>query len=396
MRQLNAFSTSRICLSFILIVGLILSNFSARAQCWENFSVYQLYPYGQLCSPQNATLRAEYYNDYGSYVSGEFRWYTTNTDPNPVHTQYVSSDWGSLTSDYTLYADNGTTIWVSFYNYNTGCESYRSPYSFYISPSAYLYQDYAIKCRDDYAKVQLSSNVSGVTYQLYKLYEYYDPWYGWVQDYQYQGGNSTGYFEIYDFDPAQDQYKYYAKVYQSYGCSTPYYYPLYFDIVGASPPSITGNLSVNSGSSTTLIANGQAPTFNWYDASNNLVNQGYSFLTPTSLTPGTYTYQVQGVSFNGSCLSDMASVTITVNLPLVTYTSLFSSSNFIKTIDLSKPVGTVSGGAGTTPSGEFLIQYPYIHHRVQMVFSHLWLFLIIHNRVMAMLDLVGLLGACLL
>ncbi|MDP4262233.1 MAG: SpvB/TcaC N-terminal domain-containing protein [Bacteroidota bacterium] len=33
------------------------------------------------------------------------------------------------------------------------------------------------------------------------------------------------------------------------------------------------------------------------------------------------------------------------------YTPLYTSSNFVKTIDLSKPVGTVNGAAGTTPSG---------------------------------------------
>lgn len=358
MSQLYTFHTSRIYFAFILLVGLTLSNFSARAQCWENFYVYQLYPYGQLCSPQNVTLRAEYFNDYGTYVSGEFRWYTSDTDPNPVHTDYIYSDFGQLTSDYTLYANNGTTIWVSFYNYNTGCESYRSPYTFYISPSAYLYQDYATKCRDDVAKVQLSSNISGVTYQLFKLYEYYDPWYGWVQDYQYQGSNSTGYFDIYDFDPVQDQYKYFAKVYQPYGCSVPYYYQLYFDITEATPRSVTGDLTVASGSSTTLTAGGNASNYNWYDASGNLIYTGWQFTTPATLTPNTYVYGVRGVNSTGTCLSDPASVTVTVTLPSVTYTPLYNSSNFIKTIDLSKPVGTVSGGAGTTASGGITYSIP--------------------------------------
>lgn len=268
-----------------------------------------------------------------------------------MHTQQIYSDFGQLTSDYTLYADNGTTMWVSFYNYNTGCESYRNSYTFSISPSAYVYQDYAKQCRYEPAKIQLSSNVSGVTFQLYKLYEYYDPWYGWVQDYQFEQSNSTGYFEIQGFDPANDHNKYFAKVYQPYGCSMPYYYQLWFDITEVSPPVITGNLSATVGSGTTLFASGRASNFNWYDAGNNLLHQSFNYTTPSNLTHGTYVYQVRGVSADGTCLSDVASVTVSVNLPSVTYTSLFTSSNFSKTIDLSKPVGTVAGGGGTTATG---------------------------------------------
>lgn len=351
MRKLYAVHASGICQILCLLFGLIVFSRSAQAQCWADFNVYQTYPYGPLCSPQYATLQAEYYNWNNSWVNGEFRWYTSDTDPYPVRSDYIASDFGQLTSSYSLYANNGTTMWVSFYDYNIGCESYRTPYTFYISPSAYLYQDYAKQCRYEPAKIQLSSNVSGVTFQLYKLTEYYDPWYGWVQNYQLEQSNTTGYFELYGFDPNTDQYSYFAKVYQPYSCSNQYYYQLYFDITGVSSPTITGNLSVSSGTSTTLYANGQASSFNWYDASNNLVNQGYSYTTPSTLSPNTYTYQVRGLSWDGTCLSDATTVALTVTLPTVDYTAPYTYYNFAKTIDLSKPVGTVAGSAGTTATG---------------------------------------------
>jgi RHS repeat-associated protein len=303
------------------------------------------YPYGALCSPGYATLTAQYYG----YDYGEFRWYSSDTDPYPLQTNYI--DPYNTTGSYSLYANSGTTMWVSFYSYNSGCESYRQPYTFYIAPPVYVYQDYATKCNYNDAKVQISSNATGVTFQLYKYVEYYDYNYGWVQEYQLQQSNTTGYFEIYDFDPLVDQDKYYVRAYQPYGCSTPYYYPLYFEIVGPNAPTITGNLSIQQGQSTTLMANGNAYNFNWYDAGGNVFNQGWYYTTPTTLTPSNYAYQVRGTSSDGTCLTDPAYVTVTISYPAITYSTPYNSSNFTKTIDLSKPVGIVTASAGASPAG---------------------------------------------
>ena len=321
MRRYLCLPLNRFYTTLFLCTTLVLTNMSAKGQCFESFDVYQLYPYGQLCSPQTVTLRAEYYDTNGW---GEFRWYTSDTDPVPVHTGYIDP-FGNTTSDYSVYATDGLTIWVSFYNYNTGCESYRQPYTFYISSPPILYQDYAKKCGYELAKVQVSSNTSGVTFQLYKLYSYYDPWYGNVQEYQYIEGNTTGYFEIWDFDPA-DEYNYYVKVYQQYGCSSPYYYQLYFELTGPEPPAVSGNLSIPAGTSTTLTASGNASSFNWYDATGNLFHTGSQYTTPSTLAANTYTYHVRGVSFDGTCLTDPAIVTVTVNLPVVTYSPLYNLS----------------------------------------------------------------------
>lgn len=347
MRFPSFINKSKFVKVFLLFFFLAV-QFSAKAQCYENFYVYQLYPYGQLCYPQNVTLRAEYF-DNGTFAYGEFRWYTSEFDPNPVYTGYIDASFNQLTSDYSFYANNGTVMWVSFYNYSSQCESYRTPYGFTFSQAANVYQVYANQCRNEPAKVQVNSDVPGVTFQLYKYYEYYDPWFGLTQGYMLEQSNTTGYFEIDFFDP-NDAYNYYVKVYQPYGCSMPYYYQLIFDITTAGPPTITGNLSVAAGSTATLYASGTASNYNWYSGS-TLVNQGWAYTTPV-LDVGTYTYTVQGVNFTGTCSTDIASVTITVDLPNVIYTSPHSGQIFTtRTIDVSKPVGKINGSAANTASG---------------------------------------------
>lgn len=335
-------------LSFIVLFTI---SINANAQCYDDFYVYQVYPYGALCSPQTVTLRAEYYNYYST--AGEFRWYTTETAATPVGTCYINQS--TSYCDYNVYATNGSEIWVSYYDYFTGCESFRQPYFFYIASPAYAYQDYATKCNNDNAKVQVRSNASGVTFQLYKLYEYWDPLNGQVQEYQFQQSNTTGYFDISDFNPSTDQYNYYVKIYQPYGCSTPYYYPLDFELTGPNPPTVTGNLSIVSGTSTTLMASGNAYVFRWYDGVGNQINDGWQYTTPISLDPNTYNYTVKGVSSDGTCLTNPTSVTLTVSYPTVTYTAPFDNTNFTKTIDLAKPVGIVEGSADVSGAATYSI-----------------------------------------
>lgn len=344
MKPASVYNLPKLLSSLLFFSIVAYFPINSSAQCFDDFVVYQYAPAGSLCSPQNATLRAEYYgSDWG-----ELRWYSSETDPTPVQTGYI--DPFTYYNDFTVYATNGLTIWVSFYNYMTSCETFRQPYTFNISPAPNVFQEYAYKCNNDPATIQVSSNVSGVTFQLYKLYEYYDPNYGWVQDYQFQQQNTSGYFEISFFDPA-DIDKYYVKVYQQYGCNNPYYYQIYFENIGPDGPAITGNLSVTQGSSTTLTANGNAFSFKWYDHNNNILHQGGQYTTPLNLLPDMYTYSVVGVSSDGSCTTPPTQVAVTVNYPAVTYTSLYASSNFTKAIDVSKPVGTTSGGPSTTPTG---------------------------------------------
>jgi RHS repeat-associated protein len=349
MKFLLLFCKRHLSARFIITLLFLGAQLPLHAQCYDNFYIYRTYPYGQLCSPQYAILRAEYF-DYGSYISGEFRWYANDTDPNPVSTGYINSDFNQFTSDYTVYANNGTSVWVSFYNENTQSESCRMPYTFFISSSPIVNQDYARQCRNEPAKIQLSSNTPGVTYQLYKLVEYYDPYYGWVQNYQWEQSSTSGYFEVFDFNASTDADKYYVNVYQPYGCSIPYYYQLWFEITGAAPPTIAGNRSVTVGAGGTLYASG-APDFRWYDVSYNLINSGYFYSISPNLTTGEYTYNVQGVSSDGTCLTDFATVTLSVNHPPVSYTPLYNSSNFVKTIDFTKPVGDIDGNVAATASG---------------------------------------------
>lgn len=333
----------RFWIGIAMLLVLLLANSTLKAQCYENFNVYQAYPYGTLCYPQNVTLQAQYYSD-GSNVSGEFRWYTSDSDPTPVQTNYIYSDFGSTTADYNVYAANGITIWVSFYNYNTGCESYRMPYTFYVSSTPNLYQNYARQCYNDIAKIQLSSDVAGVTFQLYKLYEYYDPYWGYRQEYQHVDGNSTGYFEIYDFNPA-DQQNYYAKVSQPYGCSTPYYYSLSIDIPDPAPPTVSGNTTFCQGGQTTLTANGSSYNYRWFDvATNTQLYEGTQYTVPSTLSPGTKSYRVQGISYSG-CVTNPNVFEVTINPKPVDGTIQANAT----TICLGQAITISSQGGTGTP-----------------------------------------------
>lgn len=326
----------------IVISTLLITGFAANSQCWEDFYVYQTSPGGALCSPQYVTLRAQYNAQPGSWVYGEFRLYTSDTDPNPIQTGWVYSDIENYV-DFSVYANNGVTVWISYYNYTTGCESYRTPYSFYIQPSPSLSQDYAIKCGYDVAKVQLSSNTSGVYFELYKLVEYYDPTWGYVQEYQHQQSNTTGYFEIYDWWP-EDQDKYYAKIYQPWGCYQSWYYQLWFEVLDGSAPTVSGNTTICQGSTTTLTVSHPNQWYtHWFDAANNLVYVGYQYATPSSLPAGNHTFTVKARSSDGTCYSEPGYVTVNVE-PKPVDASIRASST---TIYYGQSIViTSSGGTG--------------------------------------------------
>ncbi len=338
----------------VSLISMIFIHASAKAQCYSDLYIYQTNPYGALCSPQYATLRAEY---SGPSTYGEFRWYVSETDPSPIQTTIMNyGDYPS--SDYGVYASNGTTVWLSFLDYDTYCESDRQSYTFTFSSPAILFQDYARKCADENPKVQFSSNVSGVTFELYKLVEEYDPYYGIIQSYQIVQGNSTGYFEIYNFDVAVDQNNYFGKIYQPYGCSTPSYYPINMEVTGASPHTVNGNLSINVGTGTTLTVSGDAYNYKWYSPSGSFLQDGYQYVVPTTLTPDNYPFKVVGVNSDESCITPPVIATVMVNPPGITYATLYDNSNFSRAIDQSKPVGTVSGSAGTTATGGITYNVP--------------------------------------
>src|SRR5687767_11001311 len=73
-----------------VVISLAMA-YHANAQCYAPVSVSQDWPSGTLCAPQNVSLKAHYYWDGQYDVPGEFRWYLTQTDPNPVQVDYVST-----------------------------------------------------------------------------------------------------------------------------------------------------------------------------------------------------------------------------------------------------------------------------------------------------------------
>lgn len=289
--------------SFLVLLTLFTLTIAsaARAQCYESLSVYQINPYGALCSPQNATLMASV-NGYGGYVSGEFRWYTDEWSYNPIYTQNVSQ-YDQAYGYYTFYASPGQTVWLSFYNYNTGCESYRTSYTFAAAENPpVLYQEYGKVCSNNVAIVQLSSTQSDVVYDLYKI----DNYSGY---YNYISSNTSGYFEIANFNSSERQ-NYYCRVSPQGGsCSNGEYYQLYFDDVTL---VIAGPLEYCQGRQAQLTAIGYADRFQWFNASGTLLGEGVDYVIPAGTAPGTYSYTVKGIS-NGSCDPGTKTTLVTIN-----------------------------------------------------------------------------------
>jgi hypothetical protein len=169
MRNSGRYSTIRFWTVLILLTGSLLSGISANAQCEPNFYTYRIAPGGELCSAQYITLETYYGNpdyDDGVFFSGLIRWYDSETGGTLLRTGYVNTNYGA-TSSYSFYGYNGATVWVSYYDYLTNCESYRVPYIVTVGSIPPVNQVYTRSCGRGTAQIQVSSN-PGVVFQLYK------------------------------------------------------------------------------------------------------------------------------------------------------------------------------------------------------------------------------------
>ncbi|MCS3795084.1 DUF6443 domain-containing protein [Niastella sp. OAS944] len=313
-----------------LFVVVVFSGLAAKGQCYPNYSVNKLYPSGALCSPQNIVIEARYNATPGEYLYGEFHWYHSSSDATPFQTSYIASD-EILYGQISFYATDGAEVWVSYYDYNTGCESSRQLYTASFLTLPVISQTYARFCgMDNVARMQVTCNVSGVSYYLYQLIN---------GNYQIVGYSSNGYFEIEDFNmTVQDNY--YVKPIQPGGCSVNYYH-LYFDSPSPNPPTITSNTAGCEGTGIELSASGSTWIYQWYDGSGNVLYEGPRYITPASLGAGQYSYQVSALSYGG-CISNPATFTITVNPKPVSGTILASAA----TVYVDQPV-TIASQSGT-------------------------------------------------
>src|SRR5215216_6576340 len=85
---------------FLFLITALSTN--CYSQCDINVSLTQISPSpgSTISSGQLIKLRAEI-PFTGSFLSGEFRWYTSETDPVPVYTKFIS---GSTNySEYSFY-----------------------------------------------------------------------------------------------------------------------------------------------------------------------------------------------------------------------------------------------------------------------------------------------------
>lgn len=291
----------------------------------------------EICQPQTVTLTAKFYPDRkNGFTNGRLKWWTQETGGQPFEVKDIATNIpGDVTSSVDVMAGDGVTIWASWLDYWTGCESPRRPYTFYITPTPAMNLEYAYGC-GSVAKVKMTSPMQGIQFSLYKGYNYIT-------------SNYTGIFEITDYEPGA----FYSVVGWNGGCATGYY-QIWFQSFTTTAPDVTGNLTPAVGTSTTLNpSNGDVFEYRWTDASGNVLYQGYDTYTTPPLTENVYTYTVRAVTEGDVCIGDPKTVTVTVNLPTITYSpSLYNSTSFnSRTIDLGKPVGKIPGEAGTTGSG---------------------------------------------
>jgi RHS repeat-associated protein len=296
--------------------------------CDQDIYIYQSSGPAALCNPQTVTLTAQLYPPIqNNFAWGYLKWYQQETGGTPFQTDEISTNQinVSRTADVAATKDGG--VWVSYLDQWTGCESPRIFYPFIFTPTPTLFEDYTYAC-GNVGKVQMHSDLSGVTYYLYKQ--------NTGGGYSNINSNTTGYFEIPDYDP----YGIYTVVGWYGGCATPMN-PLSFEEFDPSAPTVTGITTIDAGNSTTLTASANEYFFKWYDGSGNFLYDGYSYTTPV-LSSGVYTYQVRAVTEKDACVSDPTTVSVIVNTVCPPLASITGST--ICAVGLTTPLTTTTTG----------------------------------------------------
>jgi RHS repeat-associated protein len=319
-------SFSNLIVRCLLMFAVIVINASGiYAQCDNYFSVEKIAPLlDKLCSPQYATFRATYVDHTGLGYSGEFRWYTSQTASTPIHTGYIDSSNGPQSlpySDYAIYVTESINLWVSYYDQWSGCETARSVTGVLtVDKPADVNQNYAHACTNGNASIQLSSNVSGVTFQLYRFYTDAGGYY------QQIASNTSGLFSMTNFEPDHAD-KYYAAAVTTGDCS-PKYINLNFNVVVDDWSTGGMTSSVNSGQAMNTVygysfgataLHGHSGTVEeWQYTFSNIDDSSYipwgqSGLTTTSSTcciggPG-QTIFIRAKVKNGVCASKFSAPT---------------------------------------------------------------------------------------
>jgi hypothetical protein len=267
------------------------------------FSVAQM---NVICDYQQyATFRAEYFYN-ASNMQGdfsEFRWYDSPTSNFPVASAEIHYG-GATTSEYAIYASQGATMWVSFYDSYNACETTRKSITVTSTSSSsapVLMQHYANECGDGVGRVQLTSSTPGVTFELYQNYGG-----------QLLGSNTSGYFEITHYPLEVQNGSYYGKIVPTGPCVTTQYQLL--DFMTSQSVSVPGPLSICEGSTAAIIASGNAPGYRWFNSAGTQVYQGQQLTVPSNLPVGNTTYSVRGFD-NSTCMTPPVYVTVSVSRP---------------------------------------------------------------------------------
>jgi hypothetical protein len=312
-------------LRFFYKVALIISSFlffgnQVNAQCFDNTD-FDLYPSSQaFCQGQLTYMNVQF---YGTHDAGEIRVYDAQSQGSLLQSLPINSN--DSYSGFEVYPEIGT-VWVAFYNSNTGCETLLHSFTFEITGPYEPYLEYARECGDGTARIQVSGGYGLESFYLLK-------WEGGPVDGYYTmiDGNNSGYFEIPNYN-SNDGYAF--RMFG--GCTDENIYPFNIQTSGAQlKPTITGDTTVYKGTMSSLTANGNSDYYVWY--ADGYSSTGPTFLVPSDISIGEHTLNVTGYSSAG-CVSQVSNnINILVIPQLFTDTSV-NNQNYIRTRILTRPL----------------------------------------------------------
>ncbi|MDN5213341.1 DUF6443 domain-containing protein [Fulvivirgaceae bacterium BMA12] len=267
---------------------------------------------GVSCGPGTAVpIEVAYpYSTDGDYY---VEWYTTPAGSTPVHAVLVSQH--EYVATYSPILNQDTDYWVAVRdpNVSSSCRSDRVQFTARTgSRPAVSAEGYS--CTDGAAHIQAASPSDITTYYLYKLEN---------GIYNQIASNNTGSFTVNGFYQSEGNASpqasdYYVRGRASSGCYSNYS-NVYLQVVRLTAPSVSGNLNICSGGSTTLTASGGTPgNYRWYRGNELIAGvTGASYTTGTLTTTTNFyvSYVEQVYTANAMCESPKRLARVTIQTP---------------------------------------------------------------------------------
>ncbi len=275
--------------SSIILSGFILSfSLNSFGQCPFSFSIVSI---PSICEPQTISVRLVVTSSSSDWIDGEVKWFLNGSvTPSQSSGIFINSFGQTNNVDFSFYAQQGTTVSYTVSDAMSSCSSGGS-FSISLSAPLALNQVYARYCDDGKAKIRFSTNNTSATseYQLYYYQSINDPSMGLIPGYTLVSANSSGYFEISDFNmPLVDSY--FVKVTGTCPPTT------FTKVAFETAPNVSGLTQTCQGAGIIITASSATNSFNWFNDIGTIVSQSNSLTIPNSQQPGNYVFSVKSVS----------------------------------------------------------------------------------------------------